>query len=70
MKKKINKVLLCGAGNCIQYLAIAYNGKESEKDYVYLKHFVYTWNQHNNIKCLHVSVHAVTSSSLQPQGTR
>lgn len=27
----INSVLLYSAGNCIQYLTIAYNGKESEK---------------------------------------
>lgn len=28
---KINKVLLCSIGNYIQYLVIAYNGKEFEK---------------------------------------
>ena len=36
-----NKVLLYGTGNYIQYLIIIYNGKESEKEYiyVYLNHF-------------------------------
>ena len=30
----------CSRGNYIQYLAIIYNGKESEKEYMYiLKHF-------------------------------
>ena len=28
---QINKVLLCSIGNYIQYLVIAYNGKEFEK---------------------------------------
>ena len=32
---KNNKVLLHNSGNCIQYLAITYNGKEYEKEYMY-----------------------------------
>ena len=31
-----NKVLLCGIGNYIQYLVTNYNGKEYEKEYVYI----------------------------------
>ena len=32
---KNNKVLLHNSRNCIQYLAITYNGKEYEKEYMY-----------------------------------
>ena len=36
--KQINsKVLLNSTGNYIQYLVITYNGKESEKEYIYIK---------------------------------
>ena len=31
-----NKVLLYNTGNCIQYLVINHNGKEYEKEYIYL----------------------------------
>ena len=34
-----NKVLLYSTGNNIQYLVITCNGKESEKEYIYLNHF-------------------------------
>ena len=38
---KINKDLLYSTGNYIQYLIITYNGKVSEKEYIYmyLNHF-------------------------------
>ena len=35
-KKYINKDLLYSIGNYIQYLVITYNGKESEKEYIYI----------------------------------
>ena len=35
VKQKNNKDLLYSTGNYIQYLSITYNGKESEKRYVY-----------------------------------
>ena len=36
-KKQINnKVLLYSTGNYSQYLVIKYNGKESEKEYIYI----------------------------------
>ena len=31
-----NKVLLYSTGNSIQYIVITYNGKEYEKEYVYI----------------------------------
>ena len=31
-----NKDLLCSTGNYIHYLVIIYNGKESEKEYIYI----------------------------------
>ena len=31
-----NKDLLYSTGNYIQYLVITYNGKESEKEYIYI----------------------------------
>ena len=31
-----NKDLLYSTGNYIQYLVIIYNGKESEKEYIYI----------------------------------
>ena len=34
-----NKALLYSTGNCIQYLVITYNGKESEKEYKETNHF-------------------------------
>ena len=34
--KQINKDLLYSTGNYIQYLVIAYNGKESEYIYIYV----------------------------------
>ena len=38
--KEINKCLLYGSGNYIQYLVITYNETESEKSlYVFLNHF-------------------------------
>ena len=36
MKQIDNKVLLYSTGNYIQYLVIKYNGKESEKEYIYI----------------------------------
>ena len=39
IQKINNKVLLYSVGNYIQYLAITYTGKESEK-YIHLNHFV------------------------------
>ena len=35
IKKVNNKDLLYSTGNCIPYLVITYNGKESEKVYIY-----------------------------------
>ena len=35
IKEINNKDLLYNTGNCIQYLVITYNGKESEKEYMY-----------------------------------
>ena len=34
----MNKVLLYSTGNYIQYLVITYNGKESEKEYMYISY--------------------------------
>ena len=34
--KQINKGLLYSTGNYIQYLVITYDGKESEKEYIYI----------------------------------
>ena len=31
-----NKDLLYSTGNCIQYLVTTYNGKESEKGFIYI----------------------------------
>ena len=31
-----SKVLLHGTGNCIQYTVITHNGKEYEKEYIYI----------------------------------
>ena len=36
VKQINNKDLLCSIGNYTQYLAIIYNGKESEKEYIYI----------------------------------
>ena len=36
IKQINNKDLLYSTGNYIQYLAITYNGKESEKEYIYI----------------------------------
>ena len=37
MSNELNKkVLLYSTGNYIQYLMITYNGKESEKEYIYI----------------------------------
>lgn len=30
--EKINKILLCGTGNCIQYLVINHHGKEHKEN--------------------------------------
>ena len=35
-----NKVLPCRTENCSQYLVINYNGKEPEKEYIYI--YMYT----------------------------
>ena len=39
MYKINNKDLLYSTGNYILYLVIAYNGKEYEKEYIYIYHF-------------------------------
>ena len=36
-----NKDLLYSTGNYIQYLIIIYNGKESEKEYIYIHTYIY-----------------------------
>ena len=36
IKQINNKDLLYSTGNYIQYLVITYNGKESEKEYIYI----------------------------------
>ena len=36
-----NKVLLYSRGNSIQCVMVTYNGKESEKEYIYF--YLYTW---------------------------
>ena len=36
IKQINNKDLLYSTGNCIQYIVITSNGKESEKDYIYI----------------------------------
>ena len=41
MKSTNNKDLLYSTGNCIQYLVIAYNGKESKKDYLFEYIYIY-----------------------------
>ena len=38
-----NKDLLYNKGNYIQYLVVTFNGKESEKEYMWLT-LQYTWN--------------------------
>ena len=38
-----NKDLLYSTGNYIQWLAITYNGKESEKEYTYIHVYAYTY---------------------------
>ena len=43
IKQINNKDLLYGTGNYIQYLAINYNGKESEKEYIYIHTYIYTY---------------------------
>ena len=35
-----NKDLLCSTGNYIPYLVIIYNGKESEKEYIYIMNHI------------------------------
>ena len=35
MKSTSNKDFLYSTGNCIQYLVITYNGKESKKEYLF-----------------------------------
>ena len=50
---KINSmVLLYGTGNYIQYLVIAYNERECEKEYIYveLNHFPVHWNLNQHCK--------------------
>ena len=46
IKQINNKDLLYGTGNYIQYLAINYNGKESEKVYIYtyIHTYIYSVN--------------------------
>ena len=41
--KEINKDLLYSTGNCIQYLVITYNVKESEKEYIYIHTHTHTY---------------------------
>ena len=41
------KKLLCSTGNYIQYLVITYNGKESEKEYIYINNFAVYQKLHN-----------------------
>ena len=43
MKSTNNKDLLYSTGNCIQYLVIAYNGKESKKDYLFEYIYIYIY---------------------------
>ena len=38
-----NKDLLYNKGNYIQYLVVTFNGKESEKEYMWIT-LQYTWN--------------------------
>ena len=40
IKKIDNKDLLYSTGDYIQYLVITYNGKESEKEYIYIYMYV------------------------------
>ena len=35
-KKNMKRQLLYSTGNYTQYLVITYNGKESEKEYIYI----------------------------------
>ena len=37
-----NKVLLYNTGNYIEYPVINHNGKEYEKEYIHMNHFVYS----------------------------
>ena len=37
--------LLYNTGNCIQYLVIAYNGKESEKEYTHTHTHTYLYSE-------------------------
>ena len=37
-----NKVLLYNTGNYFEYPVINHNGKEYEKEYIYMNHFVYS----------------------------
>ena len=36
IKQITNENLLYSTGNCVQYLVITYNGKEFEKEYIYI----------------------------------
>jgi len=36
IKQRNNKILRYGTGNFIQYFAINYNGKDSEKEYIHI----------------------------------
>ena len=42
IKQINNKDLLYSTGNYIQYLVINYNGKESEKEWIYIYMYAYT----------------------------
>ena len=41
IKQITNMVILYSIGDYIQYLVITYNGKESDKEYIYLNIYVY-----------------------------
>ena len=43
IKQKANKDLLYSTGSYIQYLAITYNGKESEKENIHVHMYMYIY---------------------------
>ena len=43
IKQITSMVILYSIGDYIQYLVITYNGKESDKEYIYLNIYVYIW---------------------------
>ena len=63
-----NKVLLYSTGNYIQYPVINHNGKEDDKEYIWIT-LPYIRNQHNIVNQLSVQFScSVASDSLQPHG--